>query len=350
MNIPLHSPADPKARTRDAVIKTFAVIGLVVVLVAAGWVGIRAAQHAPGALSAVLSAFDNVNLGGTDSSVSVRVTPTVATSTSDVTITWEHNEKKADGAYTLRFDCRDELTLEYVTDDTTQTVFCNIPFNFVNVDNTLTIRPTLETPSRAETTLYIDFTPNGESEVSETGSAPLIVLNEKSNATVGPQQPGGVAGTSVTVVTPSQGPRQTQTFNFGTTTIPAGVSDPNGTPDLVIRILDTGIANRNGDFTRKDPVDEDDQVAIQFEVRNDGTKSTGEWRFEATLPTRPNRTFRSPKQASLLPGERIEYVISFDRVEREDEVTVRIEVDDSDDIDESNENNNRDSVDIEVDH
>jgi hypothetical protein len=111
----------------------------------------------------------------------------------------------------------------------------------------------------------------------------------------------------------------------------------NDDADLVIEDLEVGRISGNR-FVEDDDIDEDDDAAIRFTVRNRGGESTGSWRFE--IENTPNDDdYRSNRQGSLRPGESREYVIEFENPD-EGSYNIRVDVDSSDDVDEEDERNN----------
>ena len=339
---------------KNIAFKTLAGVGVVILLIVLGWAGVQATRELPGSTSGLAGVSANI---GSRERITVAVDPAVATSTETVTISWEHLNKKEDGSYALRYDCGSGIRLMLAESESEETIFCNVPVNIMSADNTLTVRVVSEEASRAETRIAIDFTRNGSANVNETGDTILVVINldlvdeeivaGTSTPTEGPEETPETSGPSP--IAPAPGPRQTETFTFGPTTGTACLaSNPNGTPDLTLVVIDTGTANGSGEFTHKDPVDTDDTVAVKFLVSNSGTRDTGSWEFDADLPTRPSRDFSSPAQDSLCAGGSREYILSFTRVQRDPTVTVRIELDPDDEIDEVSENNNTAAANIDV--
>lgn len=124
---------------------------------------------------------------------------------------------------------------------------------------------------------------------------------------------------------------------------------PYGDPDLSVRLLATGYL-RTADtdsFVRDNEVPEGERPAVKFRVTNTGTNHSGAWEFEAKLPTTSSYTFKSRRQASLAPGQYVDFTLGFDRP-KDGEQTIKITIDSGDDVDESNERNNTLSIDIEV--
>lgn len=136
------------------------------------------------------------------------------------------------------------------------------------------------------------------------------------------------------------------------TTTGTTVSDPNGDTDLELTILATGVLDRSRDreFVERDEVDSNDTVAVKFQVKNIGTKTSEEWWYRAELPTDSGFTYDSEEQLELKPGERMEFVLAFTDIEDNGGTAeVEIEIDPSRDLDESSRSNNRETVEIDVD-
>jgi hypothetical protein len=115
--------------------------------------------------------------------------------------------------------------------------------------------------------------------------------------------------------------------------------------DLIIEDLEVGRMSGSR-FVEDDEIDEDDDAAIRFTVKNKGGESTGSWRFE--ISNTPNGDdYRSSRQSSLRPGERVEIIVEFENPDR-GTYNIRVEVDSDDDVNEERENNNTKSKRLEV--
>ncbi|MEY2641023.1 MAG: hypothetical protein RL150_416 [Candidatus Parcubacteria bacterium] len=137
--------------------------------------------------------------------------------------------------------------------------------------------------------------------------------------------------------------------NNGSSNNTNGNYDEDDDADFVIEDLEVGRYSGNR-FTEDDNVDEGDDVAVRFTVRNRGGEETDDWRFEIKeLPYDRNDTFRSREYDSLRPGETIEIIVELDNTD-EGNYDIEVEVDSEDDTDEERENNNKRSVDLEVEN
>lgn len=124
-----------------------------------------------------------------------------------------------------------------------------------------------------------------------------------------------------------------------------GSSGGNGNDDANLEIDDLEVGRLDGrDFDQDDTIDEDDEAAVSFVVKNTGDESTGSWRYEITLP---GDDYRSGKQSSLRPGEEQEITLGFDELDA-GTYTIKVEVDSDDDVDEEDERDNDDSAKLKV--
>lgn len=122
-----------------------------------------------------------------------------------------------------------------------------------------------------------------------------------------------------------------------------GGSSGNDDANLEIEDLEVGTVDGR-DFDEDSTIDENDEAAVRFTVKNTGDESTGTWRYEVTLP---GDDYRSGKQNSLRPGEEQEIVVSFDELDS-GTYTIEVEVDSDDDVDEEDERDNDDSIKLKV--
>jgi len=327
-------------------IKFLTGVGIVALLIVAVWLGVQAVRFGADITSGLAGARSFFNF---NNDIVVTATPNKIVTEGIFTLSWE-DELEEDGIYTVRYECTGGVHLTSpISENTGNVVFCDTPLSVDEDATSLELSVVSVNESPTDILVYVEFTPEGDDEIDRTGEVAITVVSDESQiagTATTTDEDDNTDGDEETPVTPITTPGPVTTI---TTTV-APVNDPNGTPDLVIRILETGIVTRSGDFTAiTGEVDPDENVAIRFEVENIGTKETGEWRFESKLPTEPKQTYRSPRQESLLPGTRVDYILGFEDAEDdEDTITIRIDIDSDDKVDESNEANNDDSVTIDI--
>lgn len=135
-----------------------------------------------------------------------------------------------------------------------------------------------------------------DKDVSETDTAPEtpVVADNKPTPTTSTPKPAPVE--YKTVVTYKQ-----------------PVSDPKGYTDLHVAFVAVGTMTSGDRFVAAPHLEEDERSALQFKVKNIGTKTSAEWRFVAELPD--GSTITSLPQKPLLPSETSTLTIAFDGVE-----------------------------------
>lgn len=112
--------------------------------------------------------------------------------------------------------------------------------------------------------------------------------------------------TSTPVVKPTPTPIQYKTV----VTYKIPVSDPNGHTDLQVAFVAVGKLNSSGRFVASDYVEEDEQNAMQFTVKNIGTKTSSDWSFVAELPN--GGEMNSKTQKPLKPSETSTLTVVFE--------------------------------------
>lgn len=116
-----------------------------------------------------------------------------------------------------------------------------------------------------------------------------------------------------------------------------------GLPNLSIVLIDNGYLTNGNDtssFKASHTVPAGQVEALKFDIVNTGTNASGNFDFKALLPTDSTYTFYSGAQDSLNPGDKVEYVISFDRARVGKDQQINLTVDADNHVAESNENDN----------
>lgn len=209
-------------------------------------------------------------------------------------------------------------------------------------------------PSRKTDTVTVLPTPNPSMvtlpEKDSSGEMPQTTATKSEHAptafptnmppTSSKKTPPSSSSTITTAnPTPQTGVKTEKTFVYYSTGPTA--SDPQGVIDLEPRILEVGFVDKATNvFTASSSPSANLRIAVRFEVVNKGTKASGSWSFNAVLPTMPLYIYSGDAQQSLLPGERIEFVIGFDSVERKKDGEFTANVDPTGRVVESNESNN----------
>ena len=182
--------------------------------------------------------------------------------------------------------------------------------------------------------------------------AGLEVVTPGTEVPFGEAPGAGIATTTATTtapttpVTPTRGTETSVVYPTGGTTAPV----LSGLSDLTVVNVITGYLTTNdtASFVASRIVPDGLRGAVKFTVVNTGTNLTGRFAFKAVLPTTSAYTLNSDSQDSLLPGERIDYVLGFDRARTGEGREITITVDPDNRIVESNESNNTTVTAVEI--
>ncbi|MBI3573909.1 hypothetical protein HY090_02565 [Candidatus Kaiserbacteria bacterium] len=334
------------SRVRESALRIFAVLGFVAILGIGIWGSIKIASGVPNALSSLASAFVSLTSVFVPAGETVTLSaPAAVSSGTPFTLSWTHEKKSVEGSYTFRYDCAEGVYFNSPSVSGSQTtIYCNVPFNFLNSGNSMVLTPVSTNSVPASVTIYVDFTPNGVSKATVTGKTALIIdpatAQTPTTNTPTPTQP------TYHPVPVTPGPSTSQTYPVSGSS--AQVSNPNGRVDLTARVLEVGVVDKNtGAFTASSTPSRGVtsssglyRIAVKFAIENIGTKTSPQFDFAAVLPTLPSYVFNSPMQQELAPGDRIEFTLGFDSVDQSGTSTFTVNVDPSGRINESNKDNN----------
>lgn len=339
-----------KQRTKDTAVRVLSVVGGIAVLAGVVWVGMQGFRVLPNARETLANAFVSVqSFFSPAERIVLSLVDSQAVVEEPFTISWEHRGKTTDGSYSFFYGCSDDVHLALADD----TVFCNTELPILSTDTSLRLTAYGDIVGVTAIPVEVRFRENDETVISERGELTIAIQDVRLDDATSTSTEPTATTTPVTPVTSSTGSPQAGVPQYITTTT-GPVSDPNGKADFTVRVIAYGLVDKNsGAFTEKDEIPRDlpsnKRGAIKFVVENVGTKLSGEWVFEAALPTSPSYTYKSKDQDSLYPGDKIEFIIGFDKIKNADEDDYRIEVDSKDEVNESNENNNVKTGEIEID-
>jgi uncharacterized cupredoxin-like copper-binding protein len=119
--------------------------------------------------------------------------------------------------------------------------------------------------------------------------------------------------------------------------------------DLEVEIIAVGYINSSGRFVEDNEMDEGDDAAVKFKVRNLGDDESGRWDYEVDMtPSFSGDTYERRNMSSLDPGESITITVEFNNAEDTGTNRFRVEVDPDDDIGDDRRSNNDDSATIRI--
>lgn len=322
----------------NGAVRVLAIVGFIALIIGGLWGSVAVARAVPGAFSALASAIVSVTsvFVPADETITLSLPSSTVQSGQSFVLSWNHVRKSTEGVYTLSAQCANGVSFTTPTNAGVMTdVPCETSFAFLNANDSVVLTAYSTDNRFADVVITIEFTPDGASTPTVSGSTTLTVENPAATGTT-----TGTTSTGTTVRTP--GTETTSVDVFGVTGPTA--SDPNGYIDLSVRLIEIGVVDKaTGEFTASSTPSRSMigvRVAARFAVENVGTRTSDQWTFNAVLPTFPSHIYSSPTQQALGPGDRIEFTLGFDSFEEDNEGTLVINVDPTQRINERNKDNN----------
>ena len=306
---------------KDSILKSLAIAGLLAVLLVVAWLAIQLVHIFPGAFNSVASLAESVGQNqetiiDTDQEMgSLSIISNTSLINNGETFGIEWDKVNANGSYVFSYECIDGIAITHMTAAGDRPYDCDTNYNIGDI-STLTLGIDSEKNRYADVPYTIAFLRTNDTRPRATGSNTVTVVNttinnqftedttvveEDEEEVVEPVEVVTEPAPTTPAVTPGT-PTYTQEFTYA---IP--VSDPNGYTDLGATYVGVGsVINRT--FVAG-PVSGDDTGAIQFTVKNIGTKTSRDWTFAMELPN--GNTYESPTQTALKPNERAVLTIGF---------------------------------------
>src|SRR3989338_8856306 len=163
-------------KMKDAAFKALAAVGLIAVLTLVAWAGVAGLKNFPNAMRGLANVFVGLqSVFVPNEQIILSTDAAQIVSGKRFRLSFGHRGKSTDGSYAFFYECREGMYFETPGQaGQTDTVFCNVPYNFVNGGNGISL--TSVTMSVAvDVPLEIRFTPNGSTRVSETGALMIAI-------------------------------------------------------------------------------------------------------------------------------------------------------------------------------
>ncbi|MCA9359836.1 hypothetical protein H6781_00360 [Candidatus Nomurabacteria bacterium] len=307
---------DESKNKKGGVLKSLAIIGFVGIIIIISWLSIQLVNVMPNAFSSLASLAEGLNQQSfkeesADEVKSLLVTSntTLVNTGESVKLSWE--TVPTQGSYTFSYSCTEGVSIDILdVNNGLRNIACNTNYNVGNLDS---INISVESEKkRFENIEYsISFLATNDTTPRAAGSASFTVVNsaiqdvltnndetEEESST----EEEAEVSEPVTEVSEPTTPTYNQEFVY---TIPT--SDPNGRTDLSAKFLATGKIVGNSFFP--EALVQDENGALQFEVKNYGTKTSAKWTYTLSLPG--GGTYSSTEQSPLKPNERAVITIGF---------------------------------------
>lgn len=320
MNDALHE------QRKESILRSLAIIGFIGAILLIAWLSVKLVNSAPGAFSSLASLAQSLNQPSEDSSsqhvLTIVSNTTLVKAKEPVTVTW--NEFDTTGNFSFSYTCTDGVAIDLQNIEGLTSIACNTNYNignitsltftidsekerFADVQYTVSYFGVNDTVARASSVAKVTVI-NGDVITGLTSTSTSATTTETTTVEE-PEKPIEVPVVKPTVPTPIQPTEEvvTKPEPVPEVTYIIPVSNPAGRVDLGVRYLHTGtIAGQTfvpGSIARNS------SGAIQFEVWNYGSKTSGDWTFSVSLPN--GSTFTSETQTALKPNERATLTIGF---------------------------------------
>ncbi len=220
-----------------------------------------------------------------------------------VTITWKKDDRP--GTYTFSYSCVSNSSVAIVTAEGQKDAACDTRYDLGDTDSVTLIPRSEKAGDFAYAISFMRGNDIGPIRIAEQ-TLPLKVKILAETPTTDGQVLGEIdtnENATSTDQTPTTPIKVVEEVRYEIPT-----SNPNGFTDLAARFLATG-SIKNNRFVAG-TLKQDASGAIQFEIKNNGTKTSNVWTYRVTLPD--GDTYTSPTQLPLKPNERAVISLSFD--------------------------------------
>jgi len=335
--------SEPKTEPRSDRNLPLKIIGIIVLIIFIAWFSVKLVNYAPSAFSSLASTLEAVNRyedsfvkkeakSDTNKKSEVGTLPIItnvslAKPGQVIPVSWPRAE--VSGSYTFSYECSDGVSISIVENDgQLRDLECSTNYNLGDTDN-LKFKINSDQRRYADVKYTVSFLKTDSDTPNAQGTSLLTVFNKdikdvvaknttkKENTTDHSESDGKATGEETgktdrkntdsatdnqTPVSKQKNDTYKQEFIYA---IPA--SDPNGRIDLAVRFLNSG--KIVGDTFFPEKIKQNENGAVQIEVRNLGTKTSGKWNLEMNLPE--GGTYKLTEQAPLRPSEKAVITIGF---------------------------------------
>ncbi len=262
----------------------------------------------PETISSLANTFSSIFIPKEHASLSL--SKTTISSGEAFALSWNGNTR-TDGSYSLTYECAPSLNIQISVDNNPyQTIPCNAAYYFMPKSNTVMVTASSTAVNHTDINLTLGFLKEGASSVTELANTTITVTNNLAS------------GTTITATSTAE--NKSQNNKVAVASKKTSSYNPNGLADLEVKILGTGYTTSAGIFVPGTIVPAGAEAAVKFQIMNVGNNYTGAWSFSADLPSDDQPRFDSVPQKNLGPGDRIEYVLGFNKTRSNNNLTATI--------------------------
>lgn len=329
---------------KERVLKSLAVFGLLGIVVFIAWVSIQIVAVFPAAVQSLATLAETVYTYNPNTPGTISITPTTSTISSGTAHTLHWKQPLTTGTYTFKYNCHDGVAVEIATSENTYTeAECNKKYTLGAV-NQAEIFVYSEKQAEVQFEYTLGYFKTNAIEESMSAQDSFTVRNDRLAEGVQPESPAPIVTPedkvpapepdTTTPTTPTKVPTLPPTTEPTYTYSYIPVSDAKGFTDLSITYLGIGQKNSAGKFINNGLLFKGVAGAIQFSVKNTGTKTSADWSFTAKLPGAVS--YKTITQSPLKPNERATFIVAFPAVLETELQKFSVTVTTEDDSDQQN--------------
>lgn len=291
-----------KEAVKDRFLKIVSVGGFIGLIIILAWLGIKIVAFMPTAVSSLASLADSV--------YNYRAPEITIVSNRSESLTGETFElswpvPKQPGTFSISYACTDGVSADAHVNQNIVTLPCGEIYPLGAVSG-VALRVFSERIRYADIPVTIHFIRANDDTIIAKNTRLIKVINENikneyltdlSEPENGVEDNVPIEEPSTTVTQTPELPQQTVQYTYG---VP--VSDPDGVIDLEASYITVGTVTGSVFTPLGSLVANINQSAIQFAVKNIGTKTSDPWTYLLQLPN--GTVYTSPTQEPLKPNER----------------------------------------------
>ncbi len=293
---------------KTTAIKTLAIIGFVVTLIFGAWLAVQGVRLVPAAfntLAAISSTIKN-NQTPAELPFTVAADANIVNTGQPLVISWTQPSTEA-GNYTFSYSCIEGVSATTPDNGTVPKMLpCDAETPITEGAQSMPVTFSSEKSHFVDVHYKVSFQVPG-TDAPRTQANVITIVN-----------PDIATHTETPITPPVSTPTTRVSPVSPTPTKPVVVAQPVvsnslGNTDLAVSLIGIGSYNpATQQFTPQTTLAEGTRGAIQFGVKNIGTKTSSNWAFAVTLDSSPKVTYTSATNEPLKPGERQVVTVQFD--------------------------------------
>lgn len=325
--------SEAHSSSNGTLVKVLALIGFFVSIVLVLMFVVETIKNAPSAFSSLATVAQNIDSYRPVKSITITSGKAVVNASESFQINWT-DVKQDSGEYHFTYTCTDGVSLLVKNADGALTqIPCTQTLNLPATVHGLFLSIDSKAMRFTDVPLHVSFI-NKKTRTELKGDLTITVVN----ATIATKE-------KITVDTPvaKDEPKTELPKATPVSSVTYPLSNPNGFTDLKVTTLGSGVL-RNGVFAFTTAFDRDLENAVQFDIKNIGTKTSSTWTFTTKLPS--GETYTSDAQTALQPHEHVTFTLGFGLgSDRDTKVKITTTVDTAQD---TNSTNDTSSVNVTV--